>query len=52
MKFRNFVGKFENQMDKEGHHSQQALKHQQQVHWLSVLVTNNVTTFPITIFRY
>ena len=43
--------KFENQMDKEGHHSQQALKHQQQSHQVSIPVTNNVTTFPITILH-
>ena len=40
------MGKFEYQMGKEGHYSQQALKHAQQVHPVSVLVINNVTTFP------
>ena len=35
---------------KEGHYSQQALKHVQHMHQVSVLVTNNVTTFPITIY--
>ena len=31
---------------KERHYSQQTLKHVQQVHQVSVLVINNVTTFP------
>ena len=43
------MGKFENQMGKEGPHSQKALKHQQQMHQVSFPVSNNVTTFPITI---
>ena len=33
----------------ERHYSQETLKHVQQVHQVSILVTNNVTTFPITI---
>ena len=33
-------------MDMDGHYSQQALKHVQHVHQVSVPVTNNVTSIP------
>ena len=38
-----FVGNLEYKMGKEGHYSQQALKHVQLVHQVSVPVTKNVT---------
>ena len=38
-----FVGRFYKRMGKDEHYSQQALKHAQQVHQVSVHVTNNVT---------
>ena len=44
-------GKERKEMGKEGHYSQQTLKHQQQVHQVSDPVTNNVTTFPIIILN-
>ena len=50
-KFMNFYGKIEHKMGKDRHYCQQALKHLQQVYQVSVLVTNNVTTSPIRIFR-
>ena len=34
-------------MGKDGHYTQQALKHVQQVHQVSVHVTNNVINLPI-----
>ena len=41
-----FMGKFYIILGKDGHYSQQALKHVQQVHQFSIHITNNVTNIP------